>query len=180
MTEVWVRANRRALSMALVPAALLGGLSWFAFRLWDMMWLKSFAAVGMTLAGLLILGLLHQLNRPRVAYRDGHVLFYLRAKKPIAVPEQVVEAFFLGQGLAMLPGEKMLHTLPEDGVETVNLIARLSQREPEWQQQEVKRALGRWQDGYVVMRGTWCEPLTHQLIRQLNRRLSEIALSRRR
>lgn len=161
--------------MALVPAGLLGVLSGFAFRSWDMLWLKLLSAVGIALAVLLILGLVHQMIRPRVAYRRGNVLFYLRARRPLAVPEQLVEAFFLGQGLAMLPGEKMLPATPEDGVETVNLIARLSQQEPQWQQREVKRALGRWQDGYVVMRGTWCEPLTHQLIRQLNSRLGDIA-----
>ncbi len=175
MTEVWVRANRRALTMALAPVGLLGGLSWFVYCSWDLSWLKVLSAVGVVLAGMLALGLLHQLIRPRVAYREGHVFFYLTARKPIAVPEHLVEAFFLGQGLAMLPGEELLPIAPENGVETVNLVARLSQREPQWQQQEVKRALGRWQDGYVVMRGTWCEPLTEKLIRQLNCHLSEIA-----
>ena len=51
----------------------------------------------------LLLGLVRQIRRPRIAYRDGEVLFNLRAGKPVAVPREVVEAFFLGQGPAYLP-----------------------------------------------------------------------------
>ena len=58
--------------------------------------------------------------------------------------------------------------------QTVNLVARLSQRHTEWAQQEVKPALGSWCDGYVTIRGAWCEPLNGELIRKLNRRLKEI------
>ena len=110
-----------------------------------------------------------QLLRPRIAYGDGHVQFYLRAGAPIAVPVQIVEAFFLGQGPAYLPG------MAEDSQETVNLVARLSQKEAEWQKLEVKPALGRWCEGYVSIRGTWCEPLTNEVIRRLNRRLGEVS-----
>jgi len=115
-----------------------------------------------------ILLLLRQLAWPRVSYADGNVEFYLRRGRPIAVPVRVVEAFFLGQGPATLPagiGRKE---------EAVNLVARLSQRNVEWSQQDVKPALGRWCDGYVTIRGTWCERLNGELIRRLNRRLKEV------
>ena len=69
---------------------------------------------------------------PRVAYRDGCVLFYLRAGTPIAVPVHVVEAFFQGQGPAHLPGTS------QDQTKSVNLIARLAQRETDWQERDVK------------------------------------------
>jgi hypothetical protein len=118
---------------------------------------------------LLVVIVASQLSRPRVGYAAGHVLFYLRTGEPIAVPVHVVEAFFLGQGPAYLPG------MPEDSQETVNLVARMSQKEEQWQRLEVKQALGKWCEGYVSIRGTWCEPLNNEVIRRLNRRLSEVS-----
>ena len=117
------------------------------------------------MGGLLALGLLGQFRRPRIAYCDGDVLFHLRAGAPIAVPAEIVEAFFIGQGPAYLP-----RTHGPDA-ETVNLVARLSQKAPEWMHVGVKPALGHWCEGYVTIRGTWCEPLTGDVIRRLNARL---------
>jgi hypothetical protein len=112
--------------------------------------------------------LLRQLCRPRIAYHNGKVLFYLRSGAPIAVPVNIVEAFFLGQGPAIFTSEaRSKH-------ETVNLVARLSQRETEWARRDVKPALGNWCGGYVTIRGTWCEPLDGDIIRQLNRCLKEV------
>jgi hypothetical protein len=86
----------------------------------------------------------------------------------VAVPREVVEAFFLGQGPSYLPGT------PGQRLESVNLVARLSQKAPEWMHVSVKPALGHWCDGYVTIRGTWCEPLTGDVIRRLNARLREL------
>jgi hypothetical protein len=168
MHEVWLRSNRRILAMGLIPglaisgaAAALGlttsseGLRWFAVAMF---------AIGLGLSGIV----LKQLARPRLAYANGRVLFYLRTGRPIAVPVEMVEAFFLGQGPAYIPGTM------EDSQETVNLVARISQKAPEWQRQEVKPTLGRWCEGYVSIRGTWCEPLDNEVIRRLNRRLGEV------
>lgn len=156
--------------MALLPPGLLGGLSLLIYFHLDAGWVRFLAAVVFLLAILLLLGLIHQLNRPRVAYRNGQVLFYLKAGGPIEVPVEVVEAFFFGQGLANLP--PWLTTFEE--TETVNLVARLSKRSPQWHRMRIKPALGRWEDGYVVIHGTWCEPLTDNIIRQLNRRLGVV------
>ena len=168
MTEIWLTSNRRVLLMAMLPVGLLGALS-LAVLGRDAAPLFRLLAMGcLMIAVVLLLGLLLQLFRPRIAYRDGHVLFYLRARRPIAVPVQVVEAFFLGQGPAHLP-------VTAGNTKTVNLVARLSQRATEWAHQDVKSALGQWCDGYVTIRGTWCEPLTGDLIRRLNRRLHEVS-----
>ena len=56
----------------------------------------------------------------------------------------------------------------------MNLVARLSQRHTEWAKHEVKSALGNWADGYITIRGSWCEPLSGETIRKLNRRLKEV------
>lgn len=167
MTEVWLQSNRRVLGLALVPAALVGVLGLALLLLTA----GALHTLGWALVGgglLLIAGLLRQFTRPRIAYRDGHVLFNLRAGAPIAVPREVVEAFFLGQGPAYLP---RLHGAD---AESVNLVARLSQKAPEWMHVAVKPALGHWCEGYVTIRGTWCEPLTGDVIRRLNARLREL------
>jgi len=168
MFEVWLRSNRRVLLLALVPAGLLlvaGGL----MLAWLDGWAVRSFAWALCAAGLVaMVGLLRQLRQPRVAYRAGEVLFFLKAGGPICVPVNVVEAFFLGQGPAHLPGADQQKT------KATNLVARLSQREPQWAQVEVKEALGKWCEGYVTMRGTWCEPLNGEVIRRLNRRLGEV------
>ena len=169
MTEVWLTSNRRVIFMAMLPVGLLGVLSLVTLGRDTASVFRVLATGCLIIVIVLLFGLLQQLVRPRIAYRDGHVLFYLQARSPIAVPVQVVEAFFLGQGPAYLPAAA------PSKAETVNLVARLSQRATEWAHQDVKPALARWCDGYVTIRGTWCEPLTGELIRRLNRRLSEVS-----
>ncbi len=169
MTEVWLTSNRRVILMAMLPVGLLGVLSLVTLGRDTASVFRVLATGCLIIVIVLLFGLLQQLVRPRIAYRDGHVLFYLQARSPIAVPVQVVEAFFLGQGPAYLPAAAA------SKAETVNLVARLSQRATEWAHQDVKPALARWCDGYVTIRGTWCEPLTGELIRRLNRRLSELS-----
>jgi hypothetical protein len=111
------------------------------------------------------------MHRPRIAYQDGQVLFYLRSGSPIAIPVEFVEAFFLGQGPLALPGQ------PRHADSTVNLVARISQRATAWSARDVKPALGRWCDGYVTICGAWCEPLNGEIVRRLNRRLLEVSES---
>jgi hypothetical protein len=167
MTDIWLTSNRRVILMAMLPVGLLGAVSLAILARDPAPIIHVLASLGLILVIGLFVGLSQQLFRPRIAYRDRHVLFYLRARSPIAVPVRVVEAFFLGQGPAHLPVSSSSST------KTVNLVARLSQRATEWAQQEVKPALGNWSEGYVTIRGTWCQPLTEELIRQLNHRLHD-------
>jgi len=153
--------------MALVPACLLGIIAATALNLDFSLFVQTPAWIALAVSLLLIMGLIAQLFRPRVTYCQDHVLFYLKSGSPIAVPIEVVEAFFFGQGPANLPVQITGHS------ETVNLIARLSQQAPEWGQRDTKPALGRWCDSYVTIRGTWCEPLNGEVLQRLNRRLSE-------
>jgi hypothetical protein len=168
MTEIWLASNRRVILLAMVPVGLLGAVSLIILLRDTAPTFHVLASVGLVLVVTLLVGLLLQLFRPRIAYRDGQVLFYLRTRTPVAVPVKVVEAFFLGQGPAHLPVSTANDT------KTVNLVARLSQRATEWAHQEVKPALGNWCDGYVTIRGTWCEPLNGDVIRRINHRLHEV------
>jgi hypothetical protein len=170
MHETWLRPNRRAILFGCVPLlflAAIGGILAFALgdsasQFWH--WL-GLVLIVTSLA--MIVTMLSQLRHPRIAFRDGTVLFYVRVGQPIAVPVDIVESFFFGQGPAHLPA---VTKQPN----TVNLIARLSQRHTEWASQKVRPALGSWCDVYVTIRGTWCEPLNSDLIRRINRRLKEV------
>ncbi len=168
MTEIWLHPNRRVLVIALIPAGLIALVGMLLAVNNES---TAVRAIGWGLAGigaLLMLGLLNQVRQPRIAFRDGDVLFHLRSGRPVAVPASIVEAFFLGQGPANIP------VVGGKSAETVNLVARLSQKAPQWAKVEVKPALGRWCEGYVTIRGTWCEPLNGEVIRRLNRRLREL------
>jgi hypothetical protein len=162
--EIWVGPNRRALGFGMVLPALVMALG---------LWLTIKGGMGWRVAGtatcifaaVVFWLLMREWFRPRVAYHSGHVEFYLRAGEPDAVPVEFVEAFFLGHGSAMLPAKK------HSNAESVTLVARLSRRAEEWAHVEVKPQLGKWCDGYVTIRGTWCEPLTVKLVERLNRSL---------
>jgi hypothetical protein len=168
MSEVWLQPNRRALWTTLLTFAAIGAVALLgAWRLESVLLRAACAGVAF-LAALMVGASSVELRRPRIAYRDGHVLFNLRGSEPAAVPAEVVEAFFLGQGPAHLP------TIRSELPECVNLVARLSEKAPQWAKVDVKPALGAWCEGYVTIRGTWCEPLTNDVIRRLNRRLREI------
>jgi hypothetical protein len=170
MTETWLHPNRRALWFGLIPALVFGG-SGVALLVQsaDTGGPWRWAGVAIVFVALTaIVTLLLQLRQPRIAFRDGHVLFNLQQGAPIAVPVEIIEAFFLSQGPAHLPAGI------RQSEKTMNLVARLSQRHQEWKERDVKPALGSWAEGYVTIRGTWCEPLGTELIRRLNRRLKEV------
>jgi hypothetical protein len=171
--EVWLRSNRRVLGMALAPAAALTIVGMLIATRADAAPVRVVGGALAALGAAMLVGLTLQMRRPRIAYRDGEVLFFLRAGAPVAAPAEVVEAFFVGQGPALLPS-----AAAGAKAETVNLVARLSQKAPEWTHQSVKQALGNWCDGYVTIRGTWCEPLTGELVRRLNHRLRELRETR--
>jgi len=110
---------------------------------------------------------------PRLAYRDGYLLVYLSGTQPIRVPVDVVECFFLGQSASWLP--------TKDGkqVQAASVVVRLAETAKQWHDQQVKPAMGQWNDGYITIRGTWCEPLDATVIRRLNHHLAEVHRSRR-
>jgi len=169
MAETWLKPNRRALwlAAALASGVLIGGLvlllpGWSESPGWSV-WVGG---------GLIVLGgwglaaVAWQMRQPRVGYRDGEVLLHLNSGAPYAVPLEAVEAFLLGQAPANLPGERGAKA------ETVTVVVRLAEKAANWQRREVKPALASWCDGYITIRGTWCEPLDEETVRRLNRQLA--------
>ena len=169
MTEIWLRTNTRALIFGMVIPAmlLLIGLIWVALahRSGGFAW-PAWALSTISLTLLLLLAA--QCRLPRLAYAEEHLLVYLRAGKPVRVPLDIVEAFFLGRGPSLLPPG------PHRDTQTSNLIIRLADKAGDWRQVDVKPALGSWCDGYITIRGMWCEPLNVEVANRLNQRLAEV------
>jgi hypothetical protein len=169
MRETWLRPNRRAIWFGCAPPLVITALGgWIVLGIAESgTALRWFGVVLMGAGVAMIAALVRHLWRPRIAFQDGHVLFFLRSGSPLAVPVHIVEAFFIGQGpatIAGLPGHQR----------TATLVARLSQRAVEWARRDVKPALGKWCDGYITIFGTWCEPISEDLLRRLNHRLGEV------
>jgi len=170
MPEIWLRTNRRALLLSLVLPALLaltgGGLliaAWLQQWHWSL-WLVAGALLAA--AAWLTGNILWLAAQPRLAYEADSLLVYLEAPEPVRVPLEIVECFFLGQGASELP--------KIDGVdpETSNVIVRLAERAKDWHHRDVKPAIAHWCEGYITLRGAWCEPISGEALKALNQRLA--------
>ena len=176
-TEVWLYPNRRALAFGFaLPAFLtLAGLALITGCVPAGWMLVGYVlGWGLIVGGALMAGGLLALWRtPRLAYRDGMLLVYLRGYQPLRVPVDVVECFFLGQGESQMPASGSAKE------ESSTIVVRLAESAHEWNHVEVKRSLGHWCDGYITIRGTWCEPINAPLMKRLNERLVAIHRERR-
>jgi len=170
MTQPWLQTNRRALYFGMF-LPLLGAAAGLAIMRHDLPlvgdWSDALGLILIVLCVLTISALAAQTRQPRIAYKTGFLLVYLGTRHPIKLPLQVVECFLLGQGEGMIPvaGGKQ--------VRASNLIMRLADKEADWADRDVKPALGKWHEGYVTMKGTWCEPLDLGVVKRLNRALAE-------
>lgn len=176
MPETWILPNRRALALGLLlPASLLAGaVACFAAGQMLESWLWPAAAVVLTLLSILTFGVLWRLMRqPRVAYHAGDVLVYGGLAEPLRVPVDVVECFFLGQAGGMIPDAA------GNEAEVRTVIIRLAESASEWHHRDVKAAFAHWCEGYITIRGTWCEPITPDLMKRLNSRLAALHRERK-
>jgi hypothetical protein len=166
MPVVWLKTNRRAVLLGMIFPVTLIALGISLLLATAQFIPRSLGALALAVGGALLGLLLWQLRQPRLAYGQGHLLVYLRAGGPIRLPIEIVECFLLGQAPTMLAGSQHERT------ETASVMIRLSEKAEEWSHRSVKPALGKWCDGYITIRGTWCEPLGIQVINRLNERLA--------
>jgi hypothetical protein len=159
---VWLKPNRRVLLVSMILPALLAMAGAWAM-LHDGAW--RIAGGVMLVVGLgLILLLAVQCARPRLALRGGQLRFWLKSGGPWEVPVDVVECFFISRASAK----------PAEGeTNVVSVVARLAESAVDFKQRAVKPALGKWEEGYVTIRGTWCERLSLDVVNRLNQRLRE-------
>lgn len=177
MREIWLHTNRRAILLGmLLPGAIsIGGAAltltaWLLAAAW--WWLAL--GVGCAVAGLVMLAsLAWWLAVPRLAYEAGELLVFIDRREPIRVPIDVVEVFFLGQGASFLPN------LRGREPETANVIVRLAESASEWKHVDVNPRFAQWCEGYITLRGAWCEPIQPEGLRRLNQRLAEVHRQRK-
>jgi hypothetical protein len=173
MREPWLQGNRRALAAGLVVpllllvAGLICLLGPFAVVV---RWIGGGVLIA---AGLLAASLVWMMFTPRLAYEDGWLLVYLSSTVPERVPIDHVECFFLGQAASLMPREA------GSAAKTRAVVVRLAEAARDYQFRSVRPSLGQWCDGYITIRGTWCEPIDSHLMRRLNERLLEIQRARR-
>lgn len=169
--QVWLRANVRALSCGLIVPVLFAalGLS-LAVGLPSASSYAVFRWLGwgcFCLASLLTALLIYAMRIPRLAYQNGQLLVYLRSVRPVCVPIEVVECFFLGNA------PSLMRDASGNESRTATVVVRIAESATAWHNVEVNALLGRWCDGYITIRGTWCEPLRGDLLNRLNAYLVE-------
>jgi len=166
MRQCWLKNNKRAILFGLIPPTLfllVGLMSVIMMPASGTLFLTlHWLGWGLTaLSALVLVTLLMVMRLPRLAYQDGFLLVYLRNTEPIPVPIEVVECFFLGQAPRKAAAR-------DDQSETSTIVIRLAESAEEWKQRDVKTALGQWCDGYITIRGTWCEQINKDLLKRLN------------
>ena len=176
--ETWLSSNRRAFAVALVLPVLLAAGSGLVIAIVDLLALKVLALLAALLSLLVIISLGLLAIQPRLAYQQQYLLVYLGATRPFRLPIEVVEVFFLGQAPSMV--HKQGDPFDDQGPTTSTIVVRLAEKASEWQQRDVRPMLGHWCDGYITLRGTWCQPITEELVKTLNHRLVEVKREQKR
>ena len=162
--EVWLKPNRRALTLAMAIPWLLTALG--VWLTWKPDGYMRWFGLMLSLAGIsAILFLGAMCWQPRLAVQDDRMLLFLQLGKPLSVPLSIVECVFLGR--------PETHSALSQRNRMVSLVIRLAEAATEFKQRAVKPALGRWEDGYITIHGAWCEPLTLELAQQLNTKLRD-------
>lgn len=168
MPEIWLYPNRNVYLAGIAclagPALLsLFGLGWIIYD--RDYWYGLVFGVMFLGFSYCLLGLWGAMYRPRLGYKDAHLLVFFERGEPVRVPIQIVECFFLGQGGANLP--KVQGREPE----TLNVIVRLAEAATDWKHRDVPERWGHWCEGYITLNGAWCEPISNAQLAELNRKL---------
>jgi hypothetical protein len=119
------------------------------------------------LASALALASVAAMRRARLAFRDGKLLAYVTIGKPIAIPIGAVECFFIGQADTHISVPQVARTA------VVTVVIRLAESAVDWHHRKTVSALASWRCGYIIIRGTWSEPINQEVVNRLNRKLRE-------
>lgn len=167
--EIWLRTNPRPFWAALIIPVILafaGAICVWAATLHGAVWPYGWGGCVFTFASLLLAGmLLWRAKSPVLAFEQGNLLLFLGAATPIAIPVQIVECFFTGQGDAILKDRAGKE------LEAATVILRIAESAKDWHHRDVPPGFAHWCEGYITLRGTWCEPIGPELLRALNQQL---------
>lgn len=170
--DIWIRGNRRAFGAVLIPSLLCFAAATFlltpAVSEIHIAW-RIVAGIVAGFSLVVIISLLYWIFRPLLAYQNGNLLVYLNPPHVIKVPIDLVEVFFAGQSDSFMPTPISHRT--DELSESRNIVIRLAERATDYHERKVKPIFGSWQEGYIVVRGTWTEPIDKETLRFLNKRL---------
>lgn len=163
---IWLRTNYRVYWASAVVAVLAVAccLSAAITAPSQPTMIASWVLVAVGVAAVVVT--MRRARQSRLAYEPGFLIVSLGGRTTARIPIDVVECFFRGQGPSLLP-------VPSESLETESstVIVRLAEAAKEWHHGEIPVSLGHWCEGYITIRGTWCEPITAELIGSLNRNL---------
>ena len=180
MRECWLRPNQRVIGLviALAVSFTFAGLALVCVGFFlPLRWLTFAGGVAAAVGVIAVAVLVHSYRTPRLAYEDGHLLVFFDSSRPVRVPIEHVEVLFLGSSL--VTPKTAEQDDDQSGPRTANVVVRLAETAKQWHDREVASALGQWEDGYIVLRGTWCEPIGHERLNEINKRLTEVRRGQR-
>ena len=164
---VWLRANGRP---GVVIASLAVAMA-LSLLLLTRPWSRSVGVVTwLGGAGVLVAGAggVMLTSRPRLVLEKESVRVHLAPGRIDPVPLEFVECFFLGSRLEPPP--------PGDdstgGARVRTLVMRIAERAVDHAARPTLPLWGAWSEGSVNFDGRWCEPLSVDLVRRLNRDLA--------
>ena len=166
MPKVLLRSNRRVASLGLclsIVGVVLGVMAasgpYFPLRFWGGALSTVCAILGLSAIILLI--------RPRLAIDGENLWVFVRLLLPaVRVPLDNVEVFFMGQGAVV--GDEPGHPKEYKGAVAANVIVRIAEADASWHARSVNPWLGLWSEGYITVRGLWCEDINQDLLKNMN------------
>jgi len=170
-SEVWLRGNiRPVLGLAVVGGLAVAGM-WACALLAGASsgWRWLAAAVSIMIVAL-VATLAVAAARPRLVRRGERLVVRVSPLAVEPVPLDVVECFFPGSNPLDASGEPTCGEHARFRVGT--LVMRIAERAVGHQRRETFSPWCIWKDGYVVIDGRWCEPLSPALTRDLAGRLA--------
>lgn len=162
---MWLRGNARPGVVALVAGLAASSLVAIALRPWAG---PAWRVGPVALPAVVGAALLAAAARPRLRRAGERLLVGLSPLRSHAVPLDVVECFFLGSRLE--PPRVTDGTVGGERVRT--LVMRIAERAHPYAARHTFAPWGRWEEGSVTFDGRWCEPLSVDLVRMLNRALA--------
>lgn len=172
MTQILLRGNRRFGILCVVIALIVALAAGAMLSIDPNIFAICIAGFALVLAVGLCWFSWNCFFRPRLAITSDELLVNVTVfSKTFRVPLDAVEVFFMGQGAVR--GTEPGHPKDYEGAVAANVIVRLAEAASEWHNQKSQLWLAVWDDGYITIRGLWCEDIQQELLKTMNKRLAQ-------
>lgn len=183
MPKVLLRSNRRFAALGLGLALLGLAIAIWIFFASSLTWSRGIGVLlGITFATTALFAWSFG-RTPRLALTDDELLVFAKIwpsvfrVPPIRVPLDNVEVFFMGQGA--VSGDEPGHPREYQGAVAANVVVRLAEAQKSWHARDINQWLGVWAEGYITVRGLWCENIDQDLLKDMNHNLMTAKRERR-